>query len=226
MSTFATFIFVLFLSEFCYLTFGTDLRLKDEFDALVSVGRTLEQTASERSIAQEGARVEFDCGEVIVGADLLFEQGEVLRTFTAANITACCEGCQSMENCTTFHRNRASGSCELFSLEEVYFLINSNSDFDIGGFVGKETRAKSHPVPSTSPVPDCRINRGVSYPNGEVLKRRSYPTARHCCEACRASGDCNSWYYNNRNRRCTLNHDIPAAVATNSSRFRGGNSRD
>jgi len=195
-------------------------------EAFVSNGRALKQAAGGSPPAQNDETEEIDCNEVILGADVDLGGGRVLRSLTTSTITECCEECQSMEGCTTFRRSRSSGSCELLNVEATRFQINSNSDFDIGGFVLTESILKSSGVLPPSPPPDCKINQGVTYPKGDILSRGNGRSANHCCEVCRASSECNSWYYKRENNRCTLNRNIPSAVEEDASSFKGGSSRD
>jgi len=223
MTIFTLVLILLLLSGLCTANSPNDLQLENteyEFEALASNGRALEQTTSRNAYPQEDETAEINCSEVTRGVDLFVEEDSVLRTFTARSMIRCCRACQSMENCTTFRRNRSNGSCELINDPLSSFEINPTSDYDAGGFLWSESMLV---VDETSaPIPDCRTIQGRTYPNGSILTQGNSPSSEHCCETCRSSRDCNSWYYNNRSGRCTLNRNIPASVTADSSRFSGG----
>eukprot|EP00210_Caulerpa_lentillifera_P004437 g4234.t1 len=71
-------------------------------------------------------------------------------------------------------------------------------------------------------TPPCRITSGTIYPNGNVLAQGTTNSSYICCEFCRSSTYCNSWYFIVRNERCILNENTPQARVRNSLRFAGG----
>lgn len=192
----------------------------DKIEARFSRGRILEQTAVGRTVSQERQTWITECSEALLGAYLDIEEGDLLRNLTTQNISLCCEACQEMEACTSWRRNRSNDSCELFNVTRAVFAEESLSPFDIGGLIGRDLYASATITRRLSPYPACRIDQRRAYPNGTVLARGRTPSTQHCCEVCHNSSDCNSWHFNNRRRRCTLNLDIPLAI--NSSTFRGG----
>eukprot|EP00210_Caulerpa_lentillifera_P009308 g8872.t1 len=71
-------------------------------------------------------------------------------------------------------------------------------------------------------TPRCQFNEGVTYPGGDVLAEGNGRSNTFCCELCRSSRNCNSWFHIRRNNRCILNRNIPDLVARRASRFVGG----
>lgn len=221
MTSFATFACVLLLTAFC---FGKSVKKWEEaivyyeFEVLPSFGRVLEQTAVGSREAQPRGIWVTECSEALVGAQLTIVEGRILRTLSTSTVALCCEACEAMEACTSWSRNRSSGACELINAREASFVIAA-SDFEVGGFLGEEFEASI--APPERPVGECNPRRGVTYPNGNVLTRGSARTSLICCDACRYSYDCNSWYYNTANNRCILNRNTPLSRPA-ASRFEGG----
>ena len=67
----------------------------------------------------------------------------------------------------------------------------------------------------------CSTEKGVVYPQGDVLLTTKTRTHGACCELCRSDGDCFSWYRNARTGRCILNKNVPSAVRKGRN-FAGG----
>jgi len=221
MTIFATFACVLLLTTFCS---GKSVKKWEEasvdydFKVLPSFGRVLEQAAVGSTEARPREIWVTECSEAIVGAYLTIFEGRVLSTLNTVTVASCCEACDAMETCTSWSRNRSSGACELINAQEASFAIAA-SDFEVGGFLGEEFEASV--APPERPVGECNPSRGVTYPNGDVLTRGSARTSLICCETCRYSYDCFSWYYNSANNRCILNRNTPASRPA-ASRFKGG----
>lgn len=192
-----------------------------EVNMLSPRSRLLRQAAFEDDYSPPTWPQTTECSDAILGAYLNLVTGRVLRTVNTSTIALCCEACFEDGFCTSWSRNRSSGACELVSAREATFSRFPPSEFDVGGFLGYELEAEDDPGSGPRPFVECSPNRGIRYPNGDVLARGSARTSLLCCETCRYSRDCSSWYYNNRNNRCILNRDTPASRSA-PSRFEGG----
>jgi len=192
-----------------------------EVDSLFPRGRDLKQAEFNDDFSPPAPTRITECADAILGADLTIHEGRVVRRGTASTITVCCEACQATQSCTSWRRNRSTGYCELISATQASFTRLPDSAFDIGGFLGDELLADYDAGSGPRPLVECRLNRGVVYTNGNVLTRGSTQSSFTCCETCRFSRDCFSWYYNNSNRRCILNRNRASARSA-PSRFEGG----
>lgn len=164
-----------------------------------------------------------NCSDVKLGAWFSIWSGVRLNSTETSNVLECCKACQRTQNCTTWVRRRIRGTCVLFSVQAAGFQRDPFRKVDIGGFIGqKATLAVFLRAPRTTRPPRCRRNKGLTYPGGIVLVQGSAPTSWYCCEVCRSSGDCNSWYFNKRTNGCVLNQNIPAPRELPSSPFVGG----
>jgi len=189
-------------------------------ETLFSRGRALEQSVVVSREAQQRQTWIRECSEATIGAQLDILEGTILTTFNASTVTLCCEVCRVLYTCTSWRRNRTSGACELINAQQATYLRVAN-DFDVGGFLGEEIEIETDAGSGDRPIGECPRTRGIIYPNGSVLRRERVPSSLVCCESCRQSSDCNSWYYNNWNRMCALNRDTPAARSA-PDRFQGG----
>eukprot|EP00210_Caulerpa_lentillifera_P009295 g8860.t1 len=234
---------VVFTAVFLYgvCTTQNDTSAVNGPTALNSMRTPSENLLAEESTSASSSSSEINeeplekCFDVKFEALLTIRNGTTLQNLTTNSIFECCEACERTGRCTTWRRNRFNGRCELFEAEEARFRQNQFTKYDIGGFVGQillvealiDVRIVAEPDPlvartAVSSSSGCRIVEGATYPNGIVLDRRMVSSSNICCEVCRISSNCNSWYFNKRSRMCIVNRNEPIAIVRRSSRFAGG----
>lgn len=174
------------------------------------------------------------CSNITLGVSLYALDGTLLRVVLTNSTLDCCTACNNLDRCTTWSRNRDNGFCELYEVAFTRFRTPiyeesraRNFDMnDIGGFVGEEIILASFVASPTAIPPECSVTQGISYPGGTVLAQGNAQSALYCCELCRVSRDCYSWYYDMSKDRCTLNSNIPSLVNRDSTQFSGGTTLD
>eukprot|EP00210_Caulerpa_lentillifera_P009302 g8867.t1 len=66
----------------------------------------------------------------------------------------------------------------------------------------------------------CISVPGAVYKGGKVIHDTETKDEEECCQLCRESDKCISWWRNSKTKRCVLNSDYPAYVSN--SKFHGG----
>eukprot|EP00210_Caulerpa_lentillifera_P009322 g8886.t1 len=178
------------------------------------------------------------CSRVTLGAELTALEGASLTSLTTRTTFECCQACQGINTCNVWTHNRENGLCLLYNVIRANFRRSSESELDLGEIPGQNvlTETAEGPAAQTArttvlftseigdfaPIPSCRIIRGVTYPDGDVLAEGNGRSDSFCCELCRSSANCNSWYHNRRSNLCILNRNTPAPVSRAALRFVGG----
>jgi len=225
-----TFVQVLFILALCTACTAQHAPLSEEQDTrsqsqeVPPADLSMEEPAQASITAPEASgSPTVNCSDVKLGAWFSIWSGVRLNKTKTSNVLECCEACQRTQNCTTWVRRRTRGTCVLFNVQAAGFQRDPFRKVDIGGFVGQKTRLAAFlRAPQANRPPKCRINKGVTYPDGIVLVQGRAPTSWYCCEVCRTSGDCNSWYFNKRTNGCVLNRNVPTARELPSSPFLSG----
>lgn len=121
------------------------------------------------------------------------------RQLITQSAVECCDICSADSRCVTWSRQRATGAC---ALKDSQVPMAQNGSYDSGSVAANRAE-------DTTTLPRCFLERGLSYPNGEVIQRVTTRTGRACCNRCRNNVDCFSWFRDSRNGACVLNRNVP-----------------
>lgn len=183
-------------------------------------------TQSRRTLASEEANNATTESAVCdqVNTQTHFGLDEVLTNVSDTGIVSnafdCCELCQLIPQCQAWNRNRTSGECILGYSTDDHLIGGGDLDFDAGFIWGRIHSIALTPPSGTDGQP-CRVNTGVRYPRGHRVGQGRVQEPVDCCEICRGSNNCRSWYHTSRRARCILNGNTPHALSA-SDEYTGG----
>jgi len=120
---------------------------------------------------------------------------------------ACCDRCRADSRCVTWSRQRATGAC---ALKDRQVPAAEVEGYDSGVLAANRGE-------DTTTAPQCFTERGLSYPNGQVLRRVRTGNGRACCNRCRNDVNCFSWFRDSRDGICVLNRNVPTRQNTGNS---------
>lgn len=184
--------------------------------------RTLLQRDSEE--ASNNTSTDYPvCGNVYSHTRCYFDEvlTNVSTSETTSNAFGCCQLCQDTPACQAWTRDRDTGECILGFTYDNVARLEHEIEFD-GGTIPSRIRALVMPATSEDqPIPSCPVTTGVRYPGGNRVGQGEVQHPENCCQICRGSNDCRSWYHSATRRRCILNGNVPPAVNA-SSNYSGG----